>query len=71
LNLSNAQIAEELGLNPNDVQRMTEQLRTGSLSASLSPCCAGRWSATRSTSSPVTKGIRARSKRDVGVGGDD
>ena len=29
LNLSNAQIARELGLNPNDVQRMTEQLREG------------------------------------------
>ncbi len=29
LNLSNTQIAQELGLNPNDVQRMTEQLRNG------------------------------------------
>ncbi len=28
-NLSNAQIAPELGLNSNDVQRMTEQLREG------------------------------------------
>lgn len=29
LNLSNARIAHELGLNANDVQRMTEQLREG------------------------------------------
>lgn len=29
LNLSNAQIARELGLNPNDVQRMSEPLRQG------------------------------------------
>ena len=29
LNLSNAQIAQELGLNPNDAQRMTGQLREG------------------------------------------
>ena len=29
LNLSNSQIAQELSLNPNDVQRMTEQLRAG------------------------------------------
>lgn len=28
-NLSNAQIAQELGANPNDVQRMTAQLRDG------------------------------------------
>ena len=29
LNVSNRQIAQELGLNEGDVQRMTEQLRTG------------------------------------------
>lgn len=29
LNLSNQQIAQELGLNPDDVQAMTEQLRIG------------------------------------------
>jgi transposase-like protein len=29
LNLANAQIADELGLNPDDVQRMTEPLRDG------------------------------------------
>jgi transposase-like protein len=29
LNLSNRQIAQELGLSPSDVQLMTEQLRTG------------------------------------------
>lgn len=29
LNLSNRQIAEELGLNVNDVQKMTQQLRSG------------------------------------------
>ena len=35
----------------------------GSLSTSPNPCCPGRWSATRSTSSRVTKDIRARSKK--------
>ncbi len=29
LNLSNAQVAQELGLNPNDAQRMSKQLRDG------------------------------------------
>ncbi|MEZ5592731.1 MAG: hypothetical protein R3F53_19330 [Gammaproteobacteria bacterium] len=29
LNLSNSQIAQELGLNESDVQQMTEQLREG------------------------------------------
>jgi transposase-like protein len=38
LNLSNRQIAQELGLNKDDAQRMTQQLR-GALSASSpSPC---------------------------------
>ena len=41
LNLSNAQIAEELGLNPNDVQRMTEQLRTGIVERQPEPVLCG------------------------------
>jgi len=41
LNLSNAQIAEDLGLNPNDVQRMTEQLRTGIVERQPEPVLSG------------------------------
>ena len=33
LNLSNQQIGQELGLNKDDVQRMTSQLRTGIVAA--------------------------------------
>ena len=60
LNLSNAQIAQELGLNPDDVQRMTEQLRDGIVARQPEPILVGKWSATKSTSWPVTKGIRTR-----------
>jgi transposase-like protein len=41
LNLSNAQIARELGLNPNDVQRMTEQLREGIVARQPEPVLSG------------------------------
>jgi len=41
LNLSNAQIAQELGLNPDDVQRMTEQLRDGVVARQPEPTLAG------------------------------
>lgn len=41
LNLSNAQIAQELGVNPNDVQRMTEQLRDGIVSRQPEPILSG------------------------------
>lgn len=41
LNLSNAQIAQELGLNPNDVQRMTEQLRQGIVARQPEPVLSG------------------------------
>ena len=41
LNLSNRQIAQELGLNKDDAQRMIEQLRTGVVVASPEPCLAG------------------------------
>ncbi len=37
LNLSNAQIAQELGLNPDDTQRMTEQLRQGIIARQPEP----------------------------------
>jgi len=41
LNLSNAQIAQELGLNPDDVQRMTGQLREGIVARQPEPILAG------------------------------
>ena len=41
LNLSNAQIAQELGLNPDDVQRMTEQLRDGIVARQPEPVLSG------------------------------
>ena len=41
LNLSNAQIAQELGLGPDDVQRMTEQLRAGIVARQPEPLLAG------------------------------
>ena len=41
LNLSNAQIAQELGLNPNDAPRMTEQLRQGIVARQLEPVLSG------------------------------
>ena len=41
LNLSNAQIAHELGLNSNDVQRMTEQLREGIVARQPGPVLSG------------------------------
>ena len=41
LNLSNAQIAQELGLNPDDVQRMTEQLRDGIVARQPEPILVG------------------------------
>jgi transposase-like protein len=41
LNLSHRQIAQELGLNPGDVQQMTEQLRTGVVAAQPEPSLSG------------------------------
>ena len=41
LNLSNAQITQELGLNPDDVQRMTEQLRDGIVARPPEPALSG------------------------------
>lgn len=41
LNLSNRQIAHELGLNEDDVQRMTEQLRAGIVASQPTPCLSG------------------------------
>ena len=41
LNLSNAQIAQELGLNPDEVQRMTGQLREGIVARQPEPILAG------------------------------
>ncbi len=41
LNLSNAQIAQELGLDPSDTQRMTEQLRDGVVMRQPEPILSG------------------------------
>ena len=41
LNLSNRQIAQALGLNPDAVQAMTEQLRRGVVAAQPEPVLAG------------------------------
>lgn len=41
LNLSNAPIAQELGLNPNEVQRMTEPLREGIVARQPEPVLSG------------------------------
>ena len=41
LNLSNAQIAQALGLNPDDVQRMTEPLRDGIVARQPEPIRVG------------------------------
>ena len=41
LNLSNAQIAQALGVNPDDVQRMTEQLRDGIVARQPEPILSG------------------------------
>ena len=41
LNLSNAQIARELGSNPDDVQRMTEPLRDGIVARQPEPLLSG------------------------------
>ena len=41
LNLSNQQIAHELGLNKDDVQRMTGQLRDGVVARQPEPCLSG------------------------------
>lgn len=41
LNLSNQQIAQELGLNKDDVQAMTEQLRAGIVAAEPEPRLSG------------------------------
>lgn len=41
LNLSNAQIAQELDVNPNDAQRMTEPLRDGMVSRQPEPILSG------------------------------
>lgn len=42
LNVSNQQIAQELGLNKDDVQRMTEQLRAGIVAAQPEPRLSGQ-----------------------------
>ena len=41
LNLSNAQIARELGSNPDDVRRMTEPLRDGIVARQPEPLLSG------------------------------
>ena len=56
LNLSNRQIAAELGLCGSDVQVMTEQLRSGLVAkVTGGECWRARWRSTRSTSWPGTR----------------
>jgi transposase-like protein len=72
LNLSNRQIAQEVGLNGSDVQAMTEQLRDG-LVAKAPPCgWQARSRSTRSMSWPGTKAnLRPLQKRGGLDGGAD
>ena len=61
LNLSNVQVAQELGLTTNDVQRMTEPLRAGERRrpAGTGPV-GGRWNVMKSTRWRIIRGIRRR-----------
>ena len=63
LNLSNRQISSELGLNKDDVQRMTKHLRQGLECAQPDHNSAVRLRPTKSTSPPVTKVDPRRSKK--------
>ena len=58
LNLSNRQIAAELGLSTSDVQLMTEQLRNGLVAKAPEVSLSGTWKSTRSTSWPGTRASR-------------
>jgi transposase-like protein len=70
LNLSNAQIAQELGLNPNDVQRMTEQLREGIAARQPEPVLSGDVECDEAYVVAGHKGFPdAVKKRAVGGGG--
>ena len=60
LNLSNAQIAQELGLNPDDVQRMTEQLRDGIVARQPEPILVGEVECDEVYVVAGHKGIRTR-----------
>src|SRR3712207_1408154 len=55
LNVSNRQIAAEMGLNASDVQVMTEQLRGGLVARPRPRGWRARWKSTRSTSWPGTR----------------
>src|SRR4051794_16876259 len=55
LNLSNRQIALELGLSGSDVQAMTEQLRSGLIAKSRRGCWGGGGGSTKSISWPATR----------------
>jgi hypothetical protein len=61
LNLSNRQIAQELGLDASDVQAMTEQLRQGLVARAPVAKLEGRLRSMRSTSWPGTRANRPRS----------
>ena len=56
-------------MNPDDVQRLTEQLQDRIVARQPEPILVGKWSATKSTSWPVTKGIGRGGKKAAGVGG--
>lgn len=63
LNLSNAQIGQELGLSQNDCHAMTSLLREGVYEKRPQEVLGAKWNLTSCTSLPVTKGIRNRLKK--------
>lgn len=72
LNLSNRQIAQELGLNEGDVQRMTEQLRQGVVAAQPEPRLFGEVEGDEVYVVAGRKGHpEAVLKKGAEVGGDD
>nr|WP_246327680.1 transposase [Candidatus Competibacter phosphatis] len=70
LNLSNAQIAQALGLNPDDVQRMTEPLRDGIVARQPEPIRVGGRGVRRSLRRDRSQRASGRSekKKAAGVG---
>ena len=56
LNLSNEQIASELGVNRSDAHQMTAQRREGLVKKSLRCPCHRRWSVTKPLQLPAIKG---------------
>ena len=62
LNLSHRQIAQELALNPGDVQQMTEQCRTGVVAAQPEPSLSGEVECDEGYVVPAIRGSPRRSR---------